>query len=267
MNKISFFNVKGGTGKTTSLVNLAGALAKFFEKKVLVIDLDPEAHATADISHDQEAEVELAQIIIDFAQEGIEQNPNIAIVKTDFDNIDLMPASDLMNDATEALFKVYTDNKENRNNIMRTLFSDFNEELYDFILIDCQGSSINPLNDNALTYSDYVMIPMETDYKSGNGLKSVINKIKDIKENDNEYLDILGIFFNRTENRRTQDKSFLEGGFSMYKNLYIDLPIKNLAIVRDAANYGKPLAYFKPKEEVTKQYKKLAKEIIKRVGE
>ena len=162
MKIISIINQKGGVGKSTTAVNLSVALSKL-EKKILLIDLDPQGDSTdtSGITEEQE------NTTLEFLINGTESR-----IKTP--HYDVIPA-----DISLAGFDLSVANKIARESILKTSVSHFKDE-YDFVLLDCQPSlSLLPLN--ALVASDLVLVPMMAEKYSTKGIDALLNTIKEVK--------------------------------------------------------------------------------------
>ena len=176
---IALANQKGGVGKTTTTINLAASLATL-EKKVLVIDADPQANASSGLGVDlKEVECSIYECLIN--QTDIRE----AIYTTDIDGLDIIPSHiDLVGAEIEML------NLESRENIMKKLLAPMKKE-YDYILIDC-SPSLGLITINALTAADSVIIPVQCEYFALEGISKLLNTIKIIKSKLNTALEIEG---------------------------------------------------------------------------
>ena len=165
---IAIANQKGGVGKTTTTVNLAASLG-VLEKKVLLIDADPQANATSGLGIEVE-DVELGT----YQLLELTTDAKDTIIKTDSPNLDLIPAHiDLVAIEIELV------DKDDREYMMRKAISDLRDS-YDYILIDC-APSLGLLTLNALTAADSVIIPIQCEYFALEGLGKLLNTIKSVK--------------------------------------------------------------------------------------
>ena len=165
---IALANQKGGVGKTTTTINLAASLATL-EKKVLVIDADPQANASSGLGVDlKEVECSIYECLIN--QTDVRE----AIYTTDIDGLDIIPSHiDLVGAEIEML------NFDGRENIMKKILAPMKNE-YDYILIDC-SPSLGLITINALTAADSVIIPVQCEYFALEGISKLLNTIKIIK--------------------------------------------------------------------------------------
>lgn len=268
---ISIFNQKGGSGKTTTTIAIAGVLSKMYDTKkhskgkgkILVIDADPSGGATGDLDHSSHPKPDTyyADLIIDYCREEILPDPRCSIVPTEFPYLDLMPASNRLGAAQQEIM-VYA---LSRNKIFRKIFANL-DNYYDYILIDTMGAKHNALTINSLYFSDYAIIPLEPEKKNLKGYKDSFTMIKAIQDEESDPLQVLGVFYTKIDMRRSTDRFLVEEGHNIYGDNFINIPIHQVpSIIRDASNASMPVNYFAPSNKITNDYELLTRELLRRI--
>ncbi|HET8736249.1 MAG TPA: AAA family ATPase, partial [Pricia sp.] len=185
---IAIANQKGGVGKTTTTVNLAASLG-VLEKKVLLIDADPQANATSGLGIDADTVEQGTYQLLEHSRAAKD-----IIITTDSPNLDLIPAHiDLVAIEIELV------DKEGREYMMKKAISELRDS-YDYILIDC-APSLGLLTLNALTAADAVIIPIQCEYFALEGLGKLLNTIKSVQKIHNPDLDIEGMLLTMFDSR------------------------------------------------------------------
>lgn len=248
---ISIANQKGGVGKTTTAINLSASLASL-GKKVLLIDADPQANASSGLGIDiRSLEFTVYECLID------EMPVSQAIIKTEVDNLYVLPSHiDLVGAEIELL------NIEKREHAMVRMVKPIVNE-YDFILIDC-SPSLGLITVNALTASNSVIIPVQSEYFALEGISKLLNTIKIIKSRLNPNLEIEGFLITMFDNRLRSANQVYTEVKKHFADLVFDTVIHRNVRLSEAPSYGKPISLFDPESRGTLNYVELANELSSR---
>ena len=248
---ISIANQKGGVGKTTTAVNLSAALA-VLEKKVLLVDCDPQANATSGIGIDpDELEKSVYECIL--GQADVKD----VIVETDTPNLDLLPTRiDLVGAEVELV------NEKGRENFLAKALEPVKQD-YDFIIIDC-SPSLGLITINALTASDSVIIPIQSEYFALEGLGKLLNTIRIVQTRLNTGLTIEGMLITMYDNRLRLARQVVEDVRSHFGQMVFETLIFRNTKLAEAPSYGKSIIMHDASSTGAVNYLNLAQEILNR---
>lgn len=249
---IAVTNQKGGVGKTTTSVNLSAALA-YMGKKVLLVDIDPQANATQGIGVDRSS---LSLTVYD----AITQSTPLKdiIISTDVKNLDIVPANIDLAGVEIELSQVKSGREQRIRNALETV-----KERYDFVIIDCPPA-LGLLNTNALTASDAVLIPVQCEYFALEGLTQLLNTILLTQKVFNEKLTIEGVLLTMLDSRTNLGIEVSQEVRKYFREKVYDVVIPRNIKLSEAPSEGLNIFDYDNTSEGAKAYAKLAKEVVKR---
>ena len=287
MKIISVFNQKGGVGKTTTVVNLAVALA-YLDKKVLVIDMDPQANATTGLGIDKnklessiydlfylfspeeeivvEAENEEEvdeensdesredyQVVGEDIEEKIDLDPYIIKTKS---GVDLIPSENSLSGLEVELVEL---DPLERTQKLKEIIGAINKD-YDFVLIDLPPS-LGLLSINALVASNSIIIPIQTEYYALEGVSELMNTFELVKESLNKDLYVEGVLLSMFDKRTKLAYEVVEEVKKYFKSKVFMTMIPRNVKLAEAPSHGQSAVEYDPKSQGAMAYISLAQEI------
>ncbi|NMB58567.1 MAG: ParA family protein [Chloroflexi bacterium] len=248
---IAIANQKGGVGKTTTAINLAASFA-VLEKKVLLIDADPQANATSGSGFDvRNIKASIYECLVD------EVDPKSVILNSEIPGFDLIPSHiDLVGAEIEML------NMPNREKILKQIVNKV-KDAYDFVLIDC-SPSLGLITVNALSASDSVLIPVQCEYFALEGLGKLLNTIKIIQGRLNPELEIEGFLLTMYDPRLRLSNQVVEEVKKHFQDMVFDTIVQRNIKLSESPSFGKPVIAYDAESKGALNHLNLAREIMQK---
>ena len=248
---ISFANQKGGVGKTTSAINIAAAIG-LKGKKTLLLDCDPQRNASSGVGiRRNRIGATTYDILIGRAR------AEDAIIKTEYKNLSVLPSS-MPLAAAELELADLEDRAFRLKNALESVKND-----YDYIFIDCPPS-LGMLTINALTASDGVIVPMQCEYFSLEGLTQILSTVKQVKRLYNPDLSLTGILITMHNGRLNLSVQVLDELKKHYADKLFSTPVSRNVRLSEAPSFGMPIQYYDKYSKGSSAYDDIAAELLER---
>ena len=243
MKTIAIMNQKGGTGKTTSAINLAGELAQR-GSRVLLIDTDTQGNATSNLELTEVPPATLAD----------------TICRTSMEGLDLIRGGGLLAPALLAMQEL----RFGRDTVLRRLLPQI-PEAYDYVFFDCSPSLESLFNINVLMAVQYILIPIKVDKNSIEGYDVMLETVRDVRESGNPDIQVLGIFMTAVETGASLDREMIASLPALLPELAFRTYIRKNIDVKKAPIALQPLCRFSPRCTAAADYAALADELLGRM--
>lgn len=254
MKTIAVMNQKGGTGKTTSAINLAGELARR-GKRVLLVDMDTQGNATSNLQLTEVPAATLADAIMG-------KGPTLAdtVCRTSVEGLDLIRGGGLLAPALVAMQEM----RFGRDTVLSRLLPQL-PDTYDYVFFDCSPSLESLFNINVLMAVRYVLIPIKVDKNSIEGYDVMLETIRDVRGNGNPDIRVLGIFMTAVETGASLDREMIASFPALLPELAFKTFIRKNIDVKKAPIALLPLCQYAPRCTASADYAALCDEMLARM--
>ena len=248
---IAVANQKGGVGKTTTAVNLAAALG-YYDKKVLLVDIDPQGNATSGVGIDKRSiEKSTYELLVGEAK-ALE-----VIRPTKYKGLDVMPAGI---DLAGAEFEIL-DAPDRSARLKKALLGV--KQNYDYIIIDCPPS-LGIITTNALNATDTVLVPIQCEYYALEGLSQLMNSVRYVKRKLNEHIAIEGVLLTMYDGRLNLTQQVVNEVKQFFPKKVFGTVIPRGVRLSEAPSFGMPIMYYDKSSKGSEAYLNLAREMLYR---
>lgn len=251
---IAVANQKGGVSKTTTSINLGVGLVRA-EKKVALVDADPQGHLTMGLGFPKNVRVTLKNMMENIIM-GVEFDPKDAVLSHK-EGVDVIPSNKLLTGMDMSLLTV-----EDREMVLKE-YLELLEADYDYIIVDCMPS-LGMLTINALSAAHSVLIPVQPQYYAADGLVELLKVVKGIKQRFNPGLEIEGILFTMDSSRYNnskRNKQAVKNAYGDEMRIFED-SIPRLEALAETASEGVSIFSYDARSKGAESYEKLAREVL-----
>jgi chromosome partitioning protein len=247
---ISVANQKGGVAKTTSAHNIAAALARFNDKRTLLIDMDPQGNLTDSTGLDPKKQEKSVFDVLDGAD-------LVSVIQRLEDKLDILPSN-----GTLAKAEQYFINAVGRENLLKRPLKKLSDPGYDFVIIDCPPS-LGLLTLNAFVASNYLLVPVQAEYHALAGLQQLQETLAKIKVADlNHSLDVLGLFVTLYDGRRKLNVGVDEALRPEWGDRLMVTKIRDNVALAEAPSHSQDIFTYKKNSKGSSDYQALTEEVL-----
>lgn len=246
---IAIANQKGGVGKTTTSVNLSACLSSL-EKKVLLVDIDPQGNATSGFGIDKS---KIKKSMYDILVNNVPVE-NV-IMRTDIENLKIIPATIQLAGAEIELVSVMSRETKLKRMIDKIKYD------YDYVIIDCPPS-LGLLTINSLTAASSVLVPIQCEFYALEGLSQLMNTVALVQKNLNPILELEGVVLTMFDSRTNLSIQVVDEVKNHFSHKVYRTMIPRNVRLSEAPSHGQPIILYDPKSKGSEMYLELAKEVI-----
>ncbi|MBQ9945068.1 MAG: ParA family protein [Clostridia bacterium] len=246
---VAVLNQKGGVGKTTTAVNLAACIGAK-DKKVLLVDIDPQGNSTSGFGIDKRA-IKISSYDVLVGNNKTKE----AVVHTDFQCVDLMVSNMNLAGAELEIIDV-----KNRESLLKNALASVWEE-YDYIFLDCPPS-LGLITLNALTASDSFLVPIQCEYYALEGLSQLMATVRNIKRLYNPYIELEGVLLTMYDGRLNLTQQVVEEVKKFFPKKVYSTTIPRNVRLSEAPSFGQPIIYFDKRSKGAEAYIDFADEFL-----